>query len=344
MSFLSSQNENPDYLNFYLKYTRYISLYAETTVNEIYNDIKTFFRYLIFINNQKEYPDFTIEKFKTIEIKNVTIEMLESIKPYILNDYLYFLRYTLDNSAKTRNRKLASLKNFFKYLEKTNLISFNPTQHAKYANVEKRLPKYLNLDESKILLSKTITTNTRNTIRDYAIECLFLNCCLRLAELVGTNLTDIKLDEKTLKVTGKGNIQRIVYLNDATLEAIEEYLKIRPSLPNTNPDYNALFLSERKKRISRRNVQLITEKCLKNAFSDSKDDLHTHSLRHTGATLMHNENNANILIIQKILGHKLLSSTEIYTHVTNKKMKEIMENCTISSILEKREELSNEKN
>ena len=343
MSFLSSQSQNPDYLNFYLKYTRYISLYAETTVNEIYNDIKTFFRYLIIKNNEKEYSDFTIDKFKEIKIKDVTIEMLENIKPYMLNDYLYFLKYTLNNSAKTRNRKLASLKNFFKYLSDTNLISFNPTQHTKYANTEKRLPKYLSLSESKTLLSKTINTNKRNTIRDYAIECIFLNCCLRLSELVEINLTDLKLDEKTLKVTGKGNKQRIVYLNDATLEAIEEYLKIRPTLPKTNLDYNALFLSERKKRISRRNVQAITEKCLKNAFNDSKDNLHTHSLRHTGATLMHNENNANILIIQKILGHKQLSSTEIYTHVTNKKMKEIMENCTVSSILEKREELSNGK-
>lgn len=342
MPFLKKQEENPDYLNFYLKYIRYISLYAETTVNEIYNDIRTFFRYLIVTNNKDVYKNFTLEQFKEIQIKDVTISMLEDIKPYMINDYLYFLRATFGNSAKTRNRKLSSLKNFFKYMEKTNLISFNPTSHAQFATEGKRLPKYLSLDESKTLLSKTINNNSRNTIRDYAIECLFLNCCLRLSELVSINLTDLKLDEKTLKVTGKGNKQRIVYLNGATLEAIQEYLKIRTSLPKTNKDYKALFLSERKKRISRRNVQVITEKCLKKAFDGSKDKIHTHSLRHTGATLMHNENNANILIIQKILGHEQLSSTEIYTHVTNQKMKEIMNTCTISSILEKKEALSNE--
>ena len=153
----------------------------------------------------------------------------------------------------------------------------------------------------------------------------------------------MKLDERTIKITGKGSKQRIIYINDATFEAINEYLKIRPKLDKTNKDYNALFLSERKKRISRRTVQTITENCLKMAFDGSKDNLHTHSLRHTGATLMHNENNANIVIIQKILGHEQLSSTEIYTHITNKKMKEIMQNCTISSILEKREEISNVK-
>ncbi len=343
MSFLDKQAESPEYLNYYLKYIRYILLYSETTVNEIYADIRTFFRYLIVINNEKEYANLTKDNFKEIKIKEVSLEMLEAIKPYTINDYLYFLRYTLDNSAKTRNRKLSSLKNFFKYLADNNLISFNPTQHAKYGNVEKRLPKYLTLNDSKTLLSKTITSNKRNTIRDYAIECIFLNCCLRLSELVGLNITDMKLDERTIKITGKGSKQRIIYINDATFEAINEYLKIRPKLDKTNKDYNALFLSERKKRISRRTVQTITENCLKMAFDGSKDNLHTHSLRHTGATLMHNENNANIVIIQKILGHEQLSSTEIYTHITNKKMKEIMQNCTISSILEKREEISNVK-
>ena len=343
MSFLDKQAESPEYLNYYLKYIRYILLYSETTVNEIYADIRTFFRYLIVINNEKEYANLTKDNFKEIKIKEVSLEMLEAIKPYTINDYLYFLRYTLDNSAKTRNRKLSSLKNFFKYLADNNLISFNPTQHAKYGNVEKRLPKYLTLNDSKTLLSKTITSNKRNTIRDYAIECIFLNCCLRLSELVGLNFTDMKLDERTIKITGKGSKQRIIYINDATFEAINEYLKIRPKLDKTNKDYNALFLSERKKRISRRTVQTITENCLKMAFDGSKDNLHTHSLRHTGATLMHNENNANIVIIQKILGHEQLSSTEIYTHITNKKMKEIMQNCTISSILEKREEISNVK-
>lgn len=123
MSFLDKQAESPEYLNYYLKYIRYILLYSETTVNEIYADIRTFFRYLIVINNEKEYANLTKDNFKEIKIKEVSLEMLEAIKPYTINDYLYFLRYTLDNSAKTRNRKLSSLKNFFKYLADNNLIS-----------------------------------------------------------------------------------------------------------------------------------------------------------------------------------------------------------------------------
>ena len=96
-----------------------------------------------------------------------------------------------------------------------------------------------------------------------------------------------------------------------------------------------------KKRISRRNLQVIIENELKKAFQENKPNLHTHSLRHTGATLLYNECDISILIIQKILGHKQLSSTEIYTHVSNKKLKEIMQNCAISSILEKMEENKN---
>lgn len=342
MSFLNNQNENPDFLNFYLKYSRFILMYADTTVNELYNDIKTFLRYLIIQNNKEKYSKLGIDEIKDISIKDITLNELNDVKPFIINDYLFYLRGTLGNNAKTRNRKLSSLKKFFKYLSDNNLISNNPTIFAEYANTEKRLPKYLNLNESKALLSNTINANTRNSIRDYAIECIFLNCCLRLSELININIYDLKLDDKTLKVKGKGNKERIIYLNEAVCEAIQEYIKIRPKLTKNNPDYNALFLSERKKRISRRNVQLITENSVKKTFDNQKSDIHTHSLRHTGATLMHNENNVNILIIQKILGHKHLSSTEIYTHVTNKKMKEIMENCTISSILEKREENNNE--
>ena len=120
-------------------------------------------------------------------------------------------------------------------------------------------------------------------------------------------------------------------------------MEIRPKLDKTDINHNALFLSERKKRISRRNVQVIIENELKKAFQENKTNLHTHSLRHTGATLLYNECDISILIIQKILGHKQLSSTEIYTHVSNKKLKEVMENCAISSLIERMEELNNGK-
>lgn len=342
MYFLKNQKDNPDFLNFYLKYSRFISLEAETTVNELNLDIRTFLRYLILQENENLYKNLDIEKFRQISIKNFDIEKLNNVTPYIITNFIFFLRNFFDNSPRTRNRKLASLKNFFNYLSCNNLITSNPAKNLEFANIEKRNPKHLSLDESKKMLSKTINnTSKRNTIRNYAITCLFLNCCLRLSELVGINLEDVKLDEKTLKVKGKGNKERIIYLDDAALEAIQEYLKMRENLPYTKDDYNALFLSERKKRISKRNVQNIIDEELKLTFDKSKNGLHTHSLRHTGATLMYNENDTNILIIQRMLGHKQLSSTEIYTKVSNKKLKGLMENCTISSILERMEESQN---
>ena len=209
----------------------------------------------------------------------------------------------------------------------------------KSATVEKRVAKHLNLNESKKLLSTALNSDQRYKIRNYTITCLFLNCCLRLSELIQIDLTDLKLDERTLKVHGKGNIERIVYLDDAVLEALTEYLKVRPSLGKDNIDYNALFISSRNKRISKRAVQSIIKEELNMTFDEAKDGLHTHTLRHTGATLMYNENDTNILVLKKVLGHKSIAATEVYTHVDPKKLKDIMENCAISSLLEKKEEV-----
>ncbi len=338
MSFLVHQKQNPEFLNNYLKYKRYITFSANTTINEAYYDIRTFFRYIkLSFYMEDKINEINIEEFEKIEIASITLDDMNNVTRNTISDYLSFLKYTLDNCPKTRNKKLSSIKRLFEYLEVNNLITINPTKFITTAKVEKRLPKYLTLEESKILLATTIKSEDKNKIRNYAIICLFLNCGLRLSELVSINLTDMKLDERTIKIYGKGNRERIIYLNEACIEVISEYLKIRQKLNRTFKDYNALFLSSRNKRISRRSVQTIIENEINKAFEDSKKDLHTHSLRHSSATMMYNENNIDILIIRRILGHKSLKATEIYTHVSPKKLRYIMENCTISSILEKKE-------
>lgn len=339
MSFLEYQNKNPEFLNNYLKYNRYISFEAQTTVDGEYFDLRTYFRYIKLINfNDDIRYSMSAEDFRKLEIKDVTLEQVSNIKPTTINDFTYFLRYTLDNGAKARNRKLSSVKKFYEYLANNNFITYNPTANSKSARIEKRQPKYLNLQESKKMLSVSINSDCEFKIRNYAITCLFLNCSIRLAELIGIDLVDIKLDEKTLKVKGKGNVERIIYLDDAACEAISEYLKVRPNLPKTNIDCKALFISKHNKRISRRTVQHIIENELYATFGEKREGFHTHTLRHSSATLMYNENDTNIFILKKILGHKSIAATEIYTHVSSKKMKDIMENCTISSILAKKEE------
>ena len=340
MSFLKYQKQSPEFLNNYLKYKRYIEFGAETTANEAYFDLRTLFRYIkLYLYDKNRLETITKEEFKDIDINDITINDLNRIEQFDIEKYIIFLNNTLENNAKTRNRKLASAKRFFEYLEVNNLISFNPTQGMSSAKIEKRIPKHLELNECKKLLAKTINSDKKYKIRNYTITCIFLNCSLRLSELVGINLTDLKIDdsEQTLKVHGKGNKERLLYLNSAVCEAINCYLEVRTPLGKDNKDYNALFLSSRNKRISNRMVETIIKENLLKIIDENKnpEQYHTHTLRHTGPTLLYNENDVDIFVLKRILGHKSLEATEVYTHVSDKKLKNIMENCTISSILER---------
>ncbi|MFG6319371.1 MAG: tyrosine-type recombinase/integrase [Clostridia bacterium] len=340
-SFLEYQRYNPEFLNNYLKYNRFIIGKPESTVNETYLDLRTFFRYVKIMDNKELIEAIEEKEFRDIKIYNVKIEDLRRVTSTAISNYISFLSCTLKNEAKTRNRKLTSIRKFYKYLFDNNHISINPVQKIVSAKVEERCPKYLNLEESKKLLSKTINTDKKFKIRNYAITCLFLNCSIRLNELVQINLVDVKLDDMTIKVKGKGNKERILYLNKATFEALKEYLYIRPNLPKTNLDYNALFISGRNKRMSRRTVQQIIDEELLLLFNEKKKGYHTHTLRHSSATLMYEEADIDIIIIKNILGHASLATTGLYTHISDKKMKEIMENHTISSIIKKMEALKN---
>ena len=336
MSFLNKQKESPEFLNNFLKYKRYIESGAQTTTDETYYDLKTLFRFVkLFLYDNKKVETITREEFKEIQIIDVTIEDLSKIRKTDLNDYMFFLANRLENDSRTRNRKLASAKRLYEYLEVNNLIQSNPTLNMECARTNKRLPVHLSLSQSKQLLSNTINSDVRYRIRNYAITCIFLNCGLRLSELVGINLSDLKIDssEKTVRIHGKGNKERILYLDDAVCEAIEIYLEVRPQIGKDNIDYNALFLSSRNKRISQRAVQVIIKNELNELFKDAdereKKKYHTHSLRPTSPTLLYEENNVNIFVLKKILGHESLEATQIYTYVSDKKLKELMMNFNI---------------
>jgi len=344
MSFLKYQKENPEFLNNYLKYKRYIEGCAESTVNESYFDLRTLFRYIkLYLYDNDKLNKIVKDDFKKIEIKEITIIDLSKMTEFKLEEYIVFLANVLENDVASRNKKLASMKRLYEYLETNNFIPYNPTKGIKSARIPKRIPKYLNLEESKKLLSKTINSNNRNKIRNYAITCIFLNCSLRVSELIKIDLTDLKLDssEQTIRINGKGNKQRILYLNEAVCEAIKLYLDIRPKIDKSQKDHNALFLSNRQQRISKRSVQTIIKDELYEVFEEEYKKYHTHTLRHSGISLLYNENDIDIFILKLILGHKSIAATEVYTHVSNKKLKNIMETCAISSIIERLEE-SNE--
>ena len=246
MSFLKYQKQNPEILNNYLKYKAYIEFQAKTTMDETYFDLRTLFRYIkLFLYNNDKTFSITPQKFKTITISDITIDDLSQVTESDLDNYIIFLSDVLNNEVKTRNRKLTSAKKFFEYLEINNIINTNPTKDLKSGKVDKRIPKYLNLNESKQLLAHTINSNSKFKIIKYSIICLFINFSIILSELTAIDLSDLKIDdtEQTLKIHGKGNKERIVYLNTAVCEAIISYLKIRPNLKKNNKDYNALFIS-----------------------------------------------------------------------------------------------------
>ena len=170
----------------------------------------------------------------------------------------------------------------------------------------------MSLEDSQKLLNVTEDENDENKERDFAIITLFLNCGLRLSELVGINIQDIDFNEYKLNVIGKGNKERTIYLNKACVDAIKNYIAVRPTegLKNDSKASNkALFLSKRRERISNRMVQSIVEKELRKAGLDTSK-YSTHKLRHTAATLMYQYGQVDIRALQELLGHKSISTTE----------------------------------
>lgn len=318
-----NKEDNPDYLNSFLDYTITILNKSPNTIKEYNYDLAMFLKFIkVRFNMTKE------EDFSNITINDISLDTIKKIKLDDIHAFLSYLTTTYHSKATTRARKASSIRVFFNYLSsKTNLIETNPAQNLETPKLDKRLPKYLSLEDSKKLLNVTANEDNRNFQRDYAIITLFLNCGMRLAELVGINIKDIDFSENRMTVIGKGNKERTVYLNKACVSAIKDYLEVRPKdgiKTDKNNSKNALFLSERKERISRRTVQYIVDKELLAAGLDTKK-YSTHKLRHTAATLMYQYGNVDIRALQEVLGHESISTTEIYTHVANKQVRDAVE-------------------
>ena len=234
----------------------------------------------------------------------------------------------------TRARKASTIRIFFAYLYDQKIIPDNPAIGLKTPKLGKRMPKYLSLEDSKKLLNITYDENDENKERDYAIITLFLNCGLRLSELVGINISNIDFSENRLTVIGKGNKERTIYLNNACVNAIKDYISVRPTegVKNDSKASNkALFLSNRKERISNRTVQYIVDRELTKAGLDTSK-YSTHKLRHTAATLMYQYGNVDIRALQELLGHESIATTEIYTHVSNEQVRNAVESNPLANL------------
>lgn len=312
----------PSYAVDFLNYYSVIKNRSDLTVIEYANDLQTFFRFLKVIRGlvAKDCP------FEEITVNDLSLTDISSVT---LSDAYMFLVYCKDNrgnNERTRARKATTLRNFYKFLTiQKKLIDENPLQELDSPKIKKTLPKYLTLDESLSLLK---AVDGKYKERDYCILTLFLNCGMRLSELVSLNLSDIR-SNNTLVVTGKGNKERTVYLNDACIDAINAYLPFRPV--NGVKDKDALFISRQKTRISPKTVQFIVKNTLEKAGLSGRE-LSTHKLRHTAATLMYQHGNVDVLAIKEILGHESLSTTQIYTHIMDEQLKHASASNPLSSV------------
>lgn len=314
------RTESPRILRDFLVYHETIKGHSRATVDEYFLDLRNFFRYLKIerglVPRSTEFDEISIMDVDLAFVGAVTLEEVYDYLSYLARD-----RVRNENSrepsyglsATTRARKIATIRSFYKYLTlKTKQLEVNPVADLDYPRTTKTLPRYLTLDESKRLLE---AVNGINRERDYCIICLFLNCGLRISELVGLNIGDVR--EDCIRVLGKGSKERMVYLNDSTRAAIDAWLAVRKAM--ATPGCDALFVSTRRRRISTDSVHAMVKKTLLKAGLDP-DKYSSHKLRHTAATLMI-QHGVDVRTVQEVLGHEHLNTTEIYTHVDNSELR-----------------------
>lgn len=304
----------------FLNYLETIKGKSENTVKEYFFDLRTFFR---FLKRRYNLVDKNIP-FEEISISDIDEEIINRVTLQDLYAFISFVDKERNNKNYSKARKVASLRSFFKYLHnKIKVIDDNPAIELESPKRDIRHPVHLSLEEAEKLLN---TIDGPFKERDYAIITLFLNCGLRLSELVSIDIDKIKGD--TLTVVGKGNKERTIYLNDACIDAIQNYLLVRPTEGLKTP--NALFLSNRKSRISAKTVQYLVKKYIKNAGLDV-NTISTHKLRHTAATLMYKYGNVDIRALQQILGHENVSTTQIYTHIDDERLRKAVKSNPLSN-------------
>ena len=310
------RDEAPEVIRDFLSYHEVVRGHSQKTIDEYYLDLRTFLRYL----KVKRGLAPIDTPFEEIGIGDVNLAFLGSLTKSEVYDYMSFLgRDRVKNpqsreaeyglSAASRARKLATLRSLYKYLTvKTGKLEKNPLDGFDSPKLRRALPKYLTLEESIALLS---SVGGRNPERDRCILTIFLNCGLRISELVGLNISDVAEDR--LRVVGKGDRERIVYMNQAVADAINAYIPLREKYGTGHT--HALFVSERGERIARSTVHRLVKVHLGEAGLE-REGFSSHKLRHTAATLML-RNGVDVRTLQELLGHEHLNTTEIYTHIEN---------------------------
>jgi len=303
---------------------------AKRTTQAYNYDLTNFFRFIKVYkkliappeNFYSNEPELSIAALRTIEISDLTSTLLKEITSDDLLEFMAHLNKYHRTSARPRKRYTATLNVFFKFIHQhQKLIETNPADLLEAPKIGKTIPIHLDLHDARQLLN---VVKLSNNLRDFTIVTLFLNCGMRLSELVSINIRDIR--DNKITITGKGNKQRTVYLNNACQMALSSYLPLRLKTETTD---SALFLNKDSKRLGARSIQRMIEKYVKLANLDPR--ITVHKLRHTAATLMYQHGNVDIRALQAILGHEQLSTTEIYTHINEKRLQDAVESNPLSS-------------
>lgn len=311
----------PFYLKEFLTYLKIVKNRSEQTVEAYYVDLSNFLK---FIKIQKNLVNYDFE-FEELDISDIHIDTIKAITLMDVYEYLDFVATEHNNSAKTRARKVSAIRMFFKYLtNNTQHLDTNPVEAIETPSIKNPLPKHLTLDKTVELLN---SVDGKFSKRDYCILTFFVNCGFRLSELVNINIDDIVDNHVT--ITGKGNKQRVIYLNEACQAALKDYMEDE-NRPKQRSD-GALFISRQGSRISKRRVQQIVENAL-NKCGLSGAGYSTHKLRHTAATLMYQHGHVDVRVLQKILGHEGLQTTQIYTHVADEQVKSALNDSPLANI------------
>ena len=331
----------PKTIKDFIYYEQIVKGRSELTVKNYYMDIRLFFRYYkVRYGRASDAP----EDFSSISISDITDDDIRSVDLQIVQEFLIYMKDQMGNDRKARYRKGVSLRQFYKFLTYNKLMfEVSPLVNLELPSPKPALPKYLTLEQS---LEMLLNIDSPDKKRDFCIITFFLNCGMRLSELVGINIKDIRTTRGadgneiyTLKVLGKGSKERIIYLNQACVDAYLDYLAPDETDPelraaNGNRDMSAqtdaLFLSRRRTQISNRRVQQIVEDCLKRCGLDNLG-FSVHKLRHTAATLMY-QNGVDVRVLKDVLGHENLNTTQIYTHISDSQMKNAVNKNPLSTV------------
>ena len=319
-----------------VEYVRYLEVIAGKSANTAFNyycDLRNFSKFMK--RRRGLVPDDA--EMKDIDPKGLETAFWGSVSKEDIYEYLYFLSRECGNKKSSTARRLASLHGFYDYLvNQVNRLQQNPTTSIRPPKQDKVLPKYLTAEQSKDLLEST-QTQSDFPERDYCMVVLFLNCGMRLSELVGMNLEDIDFEQRQIRLFGKGHKERMVYLNDACIEALQLYLKKRNAMEGLNPREKAVFLTRRRKeRIGNRRVEQLITGAMKAA---GLKGFSTHKLRHTAATLMYQTGNVDILTLKQLLGHSSVGTTQIYTHLQEFQVRAAIEQNPLGTVTQKKKSL-----